>query len=79
MITESIITIAGAVLINYGFKLGRAYPLIKQAYTLIKNQHDARKDKQLTQKEKVILYDDIEDLINESWKIISGFTPIKKL
>ncbi len=71
------ISLAGIVIANYGLKLGRAYPLIKQSFNLVKNQEEARRDGKLTKDEKVKLYDDIETLIKEAYSILKGWLPNK--
>ena len=74
---EATITLVGIVVANYGVKLGRAYPLIKQAQELITAQYEARKDGKLTKTEKVILYDDIEEILLDAYDILKGLTPFR--
>ena len=71
------ITLVGLALANWSIKLGRAAPLIKKAYELAKEEVEARKDKELTQKEKAKLYDNIIGLLNEAYSFIKGWFPNK--
>ena len=76
-IVELALGLGGILIANFGWKLGRAYNLVKQAFELTKNQKEARKDGKLTQAEKAVLYDDIEDVITEAYKVLKGFFPNK--
>jgi len=69
------ITVAGLLIANYGIKLGKAYGLVNKAFNLIKNQEEARKDGQVTAKEKVVLYDDIEAVVKEAHSVLKGLFP----
>ena len=75
--TQIILPLAGVIIANYGLKLGRALPFIKKAYKLIIDKEEAKKDGVLTQKEKALLYDDIESLLKEAYSIIKGWLPNK--
>lgn len=69
------IAIGGIFLADWSIKLGKAYPMVRQAFNLIRNQEEARRDGKLTKDEKVGLYDDIELLIKEAYSIIKGWLP----
>lgn len=75
--TEVIIGAGGLILANFAAKLGRAYPLLSQMAKYLKAEAVARKDKNLTQKEKAELYDEIDRLYKEAWSIIKGYFPNK--
>lgn len=74
---EVALGLAGLVVANYGVKLGRAYPLLKKAMKFARDQAEAKKDGVLTEKEKSVLYDDIELLVREAYSILKGFFPNK--
>lgn len=74
-IAQAGIVIAGMFLADWSIKLGKAGPLIKKSFNLIKNQEEARRDGTITDKEKVILYNDIEVFVKEAYSIIKGLLP----
>lgn len=69
--------VLGVIVANYGIKLARVYPLLKQAVAYAKLEAEARKDGTLTQKEKADLYEKLEGLVREAWSIMKGFFPNK--
>lgn len=69
--------ILGAVIANYGVKLVRVYPLLRKAHSYAREEAEARKDGVLTEQEKAALYDEIEGLVREAWRVMKGFFPNK--
>jgi len=69
------LSLVGLVIANYGAKFVKIAPLMKKAYKLTRDEVEARSDGIITQKEKAVLYDDIEGLVKEAYSIFKGLLP----
>ena len=69
--------IGSLIAVNYGAKLGRALPILKDLLYIIERQKAAKKDGKVTQKEKADLYDGIEILVKDAHSILKGLTCFK--
>ena len=71
------ITVVGVLIANFGIKLGRVYPLVKQVYSTVETYIEAKRDGKLNQSEKAKLFDEISADLKEAWSIIKGLSFFK--